>query len=103
MHHMQSTEFAIVGAGIGGSFKNTKEVGVMNYKEAVNGPDGKRWKAEVENKYWRMLANKVFEVVLQKDLPLGTKLIDSTWAMKKRSYGTLRGQMNARWFKEVEG
>jgi hypothetical protein len=38
----------------------------MNYKEAVNGPDGKRWKAKVENKYWQMLANKVFEVVLQR-------------------------------------
>jgi hypothetical protein len=50
-----------------------------------------------------MLANKVFEVVLQKDLPLGTKLIDSVWAMKKKSYGTLRGRMNARGFKQDEG
>jgi len=23
----------------------------MNYKEAINGPDGMRWQAEVENKY----------------------------------------------------
>ncbi len=51
MHHMQSTEFANVGAGIGDGFKNTNELKVMNYKEAVNGPDGKHWKAEVETKY----------------------------------------------------
>ena len=48
MHHIQSTEFANVGAGIGGGFKNTSKLKVINYKEAVNGPDGKRWKAEVE-------------------------------------------------------
>jgi hypothetical protein len=77
MHYMQSTEFANIGAGVGGGFKNTNKLKVMNYKEAVNGSDGERWKAEVENEYQQMLTNKVFEVVLQKDLPSGTKLIDS--------------------------
>jgi hypothetical protein len=38
-----------------------------------------------------MVANKVFEVVLRKDLPAGTKIIDSVWAMKKKSNGALRG------------
>jgi hypothetical protein len=51
MHHMQSAEFANIGAGVGGGFKNTKELKVMNYKEAVSGPDGEHWKAEVKNKY----------------------------------------------------
>jgi len=51
MHHMQNSEFANIGAGIGGGFKNTKELKVMNYNKAVNGPDGVRWKAEVENEY----------------------------------------------------
>jgi hypothetical protein len=50
-----------------------------------------------------MLVNKVFKVVLQKDLSLGTKVINSVWAMKKKSNGTLHGQMNARGFKQVEG
>ncbi len=103
MHHMQSTEFANVGAGIGGGFKNTSKLKVINYKEAVNGPDGKRWKAEVENEYQQMLTNKVFKVVLPMDLPLGSKLIDCIWAMKMESNGMLRGQMNARGFKQVEG
>ena len=56
----------------------------MNYKEAVNGPDGVRWQAEVENEYQRMVTNKVFDVVLRKDLPAGTKIIDSVWLMKKK-------------------
>ena len=59
----------------------------MNYKEAGNGPDGMRWQAEVENEYQRMVTNKVVEVVLRKDLPAGTKIIDSVWAMKKKSNG----------------
>ena len=102
-HHMQISEFANVGACIGGGFKNTKELKVMNYKEAVNGPDGMHWQAEVENEYQQMVANKVFEVVLRMDLPVGTKIFDSIWAMKKKSNGTLCGRMNARRFKQVEG
>ena len=98
-HHMQTLEFANVGAGVGGGFENTKDIKVMNYKEAGNGPDGVRWQAEVENEYQQMVANKVFEVVLRKDLPAGTKIIDSVWVMKKKSNGVLRGGMNARGFK----
>ncbi len=46
---------------------------------------------------------KVFEPVLIADLPQGTKIIDSVWAMKKKSNGTLCGRINARGFKQVEG
>ncbi len=84
MHHMQASEFANVGAGIGGRFENTKELKVMNYKDAANGPDGVRWQAEVENEYQQMVTNKVFEMVLHKDLPAGTKIIHSVWVMKKK-------------------
>jgi hypothetical protein len=103
MHHMQALEFANVGAGIGGGFTNTKELKVINYKEAVNGPDGVSWQAEVENEYQQMVANKVFEVVLRKDLPAGKKIIDSVCVMKKKSNGTLCGRMNASGFKQVKG
>jgi hypothetical protein len=89
VHQMQCTKFANVGAGVGGGFKNTSELKVMNYKEAVNEPEDMRWRAEVENKHQRMLTNKMFKVVLQKDLTLGTKLIDSVWTMKKKSNSVL--------------
>jgi hypothetical protein len=45
----------------------------------------------------------VFEVVLRKDLPVGMKIIDSIWAMEKKSNCMLRGLMNARRFKQVKG
>jgi hypothetical protein len=109
MHHMQNKEFANAGTVVGGGFGNTKELRVMNYKEAVNGPDGVCWRAEVENEhqqmltYQQMLTNKVLKAVLQKDLPSRTKLIDGIWVMKKMRNSTLNGQMNARGFKQVEG
>ena len=55
MHHMQTLEFANVGAGVGGGFENSKELKVMNYNKAVNGPDGVHWQAEVENEYQQMV------------------------------------------------
>jgi hypothetical protein len=103
MHHMQTLEFDNVGAGVGGGFENSKELKVINYNKAVNGPDGVHWQAEVENEYQQMVTNKVFKVVLRNDLQAGTKIINSVWAMKKKSNGTLRGRMNARGFKQVEG
>ena len=50
-----------------------------------------------------MVTNKVFKVVLRKNLPAGTTIIDSVWAMKKKSNGMLHGRMNARGFQQVEG
>jgi hypothetical protein len=75
----------------------------MTYNEAINGPDGNCWKEEVDNEFNQMLKNKVFKTVLKKDLPPGTKIIDSVWAMKKKNNGTLCGQLNARGFKQVKG
>ena len=49
----------------------------MNYNEAINGPDGVHWKTDIENENQQILTNKVFEVVLRKDLATGTKIINS--------------------------
>jgi hypothetical protein len=47
--HTAITEYASVGAGLGGGFDNTMELKVMKYDEAINGPDGDAWKKEIEN------------------------------------------------------
>ena len=75
----------------------------MKYEEAMSGPDAKAWAEEIERKHSRMIKNKVWEVVPRSELPSGTKAIDSTWGCKKKSNGTLRGRLNARGFKQVEG
>jgi hypothetical protein len=73
------------------------------YNKAINGSDGECLKTEVENEYQQMVNCKVFKPVLKSDLPPETKIIDSVWAMKKKSKGTLHGRINVRGFKQVEG
>ena len=101
-NHIRYGECANVGAALGGGFENTMELRPMN-DEAINGPDGEAWKVEIENEHARMVKNGVFEVVKRSDLPAGVKPIDSTWACKKKSSGKLRGRLNARGFKQVDG
>jgi len=74
-------EYACVGAGIGGGFQNTKKLHVMKYKEAMNTPDKIKWEGAVMKVYG------VWTPVRLQDLPEGTKVLTSTWAMKKKSEG----------------
>ena len=75
----------------------------MKYHEAVNGPDGKLWKEEVAKKHKRMVDRGVFKLVKISEVPNGVKLIDTTWAVKKKSSGTLQERVNVREFKQIDG
>jgi hypothetical protein len=97
------SEYINVGAGVGGGFTNTNELGVMKYHEAINGLDCKKWKAEVKTEHGRMVESGVIEKVKLSELPSDVKVIDTTWAMKKKSNQTLRGRINVCGFKQVEG
>jgi hypothetical protein len=50
-----------------------------------------------------MISYGMFEPVKISNLPKGTKLIDTTWAMRKKSSGTLRGRVNVQGFCHFEG
>ena len=56
-------------AGTGGGFEHTSEK-TMKYNKVINGPDGKAWKAEIENEHNCVLKNNVFGVVKKADLNL---------------------------------
>jgi hypothetical protein len=58
---------------------------------------------KIENEHDRMVKYNVWESVKKRLLPKGTKVIDSTWAYKKKSTGKLCGHLNACGFKQVEG
>ena len=96
-------EFCLVGAGIGGGFENTQELHVMKYEEAMRGPDAKDWDKAVIGEHNRMTKHEVFEVKDKATLPKGTKVLTSTWAMKKKANGTLRARINARGYEQVDG
>jgi hypothetical protein len=75
----------------------------MKYHEAINGHNGKLWKIEVPKEHQRIIDSGVFELVKLSKVPKGVKLIDTTWAMKKKSSGTLRGRLNVQVFKQIDG
>ncbi len=83
--------------------KNTNELKPMKYTEAIKYPDGKAWKSEIKNKHNNMVSNCVFEEVDKSDLPECAKVIGSTWKCKRKSTGTLCGQLNTRGFKQIHG
>ena len=77
-------ELILVGAGGGGGFENTKELKVMNYKQAMI-DDKEGWTKEVANKKARFDRFKALPTVKQKDLSKGAKVTTTTWAMKKKA------------------
>ncbi len=46
-------EYINIGAGVGGGFTNTNEIGMMKYHEAINGPDGKKMESRSQNRTWK--------------------------------------------------
>ena len=96
-------ESACVGAGSGGGFSNTRELKPMNYKTAMAGKDASEWKDEVRKEKERFDKYKVVTVVDRDSVPANAKIMTSTWAMKKKSSGKLRGRLNARGYEQVDG
>ena len=95
-------ELILVGAGTGGGFQNTKELKVMNYKQAMlEDPEG--WTDEVAKEKARFDRFKALTAVKRRDLPKGAKVMTTTWAMKRKASGKLRGRLNARGYEQVEG
>ena len=96
-------EFACVGAGLGGGFIDTNELHVMKFNEAMATQDKNHWIRAVDEEHQRMKDHGVFQPVNQKDLKAGTKIISSTWSMKKKSNGVFRARMVARGFEQIPG
>ena len=97
------SEFTLVGAGIGGGFDHTEELRVMNYKKAMLSNDRLKWKQAIKDEHARMVKNNVWRAVKRNTLPQNTKILSSTWAMKKKADGTYRARVVARGYEQVEG
>jgi hypothetical protein len=50
-----------------------------------------------------MVGSGVFKKVKRSELPSKVKIIDTTWAMKKKSSRTVHGRVNVPGFKQVKG
>jgi hypothetical protein len=91
----QNFEFSLVGA-TGQGFENTSELRVMTYKEAIQEPDAAEWQKEIDKEHARMMQHKAWIAVPRSDVPKGTKILGSTWAMKRKANGTRRARLNTK-------
>ncbi len=99
----ENVEASQVGAGVGGRFDNTSKLKVMNYCKEMQSPDADECKVEVKNEKERFDKFKVITVVPRNEMQEGVKTITTTWEMKMKPNGKLRGQLNARGYKQIEG
>jgi hypothetical protein len=81
-------EFGLIGAGIGGGFLNTSELQVMKFDEAMTKSDKSNWDKAVLKLHDCFTDHTAFEAINRDEIPKGTKVITSTWAMKKKASGT---------------
>ena len=72
-------ELALVGADIGGGFKNAQELHVVKCKEAMAGPKKDEWDEAVKDEHDRMTRrHKVFKGVPRSKVPKGAKTLTAT-------------------------
>ena len=95
-------ETSLVGAGLGGGFKNTRELKVMNYSQAMASLYKAECQEEVDNEHARFEKWEAFKPVLKSDLPHDAKVCSTTWAIKKKSNGKWRARLNLRGFEQQE-
>ena len=75
----------------------------MKYKAAMETQDIKNWEAAVEEERKNMEKYSVWKLRRLKDVPIGEKVITSTWFMKKKANGTYHAILYVRRFQQVEG
>ena len=67
----------------------------MKYNEAMATHEKEGWKISTDEEHDRMVKRKVWKAIPPTEAPKDAKIIDSTWAMKKKVMGQLRAQLTA--------
>ena len=90
-----SKEYYLVKA-TGVNYCNMSELQVMNYREAMAKVNHEKWEKVIKLEHKKMVKHNVFQVVKKEQVPKETKLINFTWAMKKKSKGVYRARLAIR-------
>ena len=97
------SEMALVGAVIGGGFINMSELHVMKFKEAMAGKDSDKWQKAFDKEHEHMQKHHIWVPVPIEEVLKGSKVLTSTWAIKKKANGTYRVRMNACGYEQIDG
>ena len=62
---------------------------VLNFRQAMKGKDAEEWLKEVKNEKKRFNKYNALTPVSRSLVPKGSKIMTTTWAMKKKVNGTL--------------
>jgi Reverse transcriptase (RNA-dependent DNA polymerase) len=103
MQYDMGYETGLIGAALGGGFGDTTELKPMKFDEAMRTENKDKWLQAVEEEFHRMMEHKVFKLVRRASVPKGSKVLTSTWAMKKKSNGTFRARVNGRGYEQEDG
>jgi len=75
----------------------------MNYNSAMKTADKPKWYQVVNEEHKWMINMGVWEAVPRSNVPKDSKVISTTWVMKKNTNGNFRARVNARGFMQVAG
>ena len=75
----------------------------MNYNSAMKTADKPKWYQVVNEEHKWMINMGVWEAVPRSNVPKDSKVISTTWVMKKNTNGNFRARVNARGFMQIEG
>ena len=103
MELRKNAEISCVGLGRIDGFADTTELHVMKFDEAMATEEAEQWQEAVDEEHERMIKNKVFEVCPRSEVAESSKVLSSTWSMKKKPNGTHRARLVARGFEQVDG
>jgi predicted SnoaL-like aldol condensation-catalyzing enzyme len=56
----------------------------MYYHQAMKQPDAKQFRAALQKEIGNHMDNGHWEMMLKSEVPEGTKILDSVWAMKRK-------------------
>ena len=98
----EETQYVLVGASRT-NYSNSKELNMLTYKQAMKTVNQSEWLKAIKVEHDKMKKYNVFKIVHQNNMPKNKKMIDYTWAMKKKSNRVYLAHLAAQGFKQIDG
>jgi hypothetical protein len=97
-------EIALIGAALGGGFENTNELHVLNYKEAMEGPNKAQWTKAVVEEHDRMVKMGVWKAAPRRNFQRDLSQSGHPGLARKSPTGPfVPGRVNTRGFEQLPG